>query len=131
MGIVGSKINSPLTAASVRVPLWPPWFSQPDRQFVRGLIPAKGRGMIKRGRHFMRHPSVLMHHSNERPILMVPVRIQYNGIEHEIAGHLPKGHGLFLRIGEYMRNRSQNIFDRVVALAKLLGTIVPKPGSSQ
>ncbi|MEK6804802.1 MAG: hypothetical protein AABZ34_19410 [Nitrospirota bacterium] len=87
--------------------------------------------MIKRGRHFVSDPSILMHHTNERPVFMVPVRIQDEGVEYEITGHLSKGRCLFLRIGEHMGNRSQDILDRVVALAKLLGPVVPEPGTGQ
>ncbi len=102
MRIVGSKINSSLATASCRIPLRPSAFRQPGDQFVRRLIPPKTRGMIKRRRHLVRNPSVLVHHSNERPVLMVPVRIQNDSIEYQIAGHLSKGCGLLLRIREHI-----------------------------
>lgn len=87
--------------------------------------------MIEGGRHFVRNPSILMHHTNERPVFMVPVRVQDDGIEHEITGHLLKGRCLLCRVGEDMRDRSQDIFDGVVALTKLLGTVVAEAGTSQ
>ena len=78
----------------------------------------------------MRDPSVLVHEPNDGPVLMVPIRIQDDGIKHKIAGHLSESRRLLLLIGKHMRDCSQNIFDRVIALAKLLGTVVPEPGTS-